>query len=91
VLENGEAFHKDWFYFDPERLKGRRRWGVYPATGELHALKNGEGSPRSGLSGPVDLCSFQVQHDYTGGARIPVPELNTGPALASTAGGWTSG
>jgi cyclomaltodextrinase / maltogenic alpha-amylase / neopullulanase len=45
VLENGEGSpYKDWFYFDPERLKGQRRWGVYPATGELHALKNGEGS-----------------------------------------------
>lgn len=45
VLENGESSpYKDWFYFDPERLKGNQRWGAYPATGELHALKNGEGS-----------------------------------------------
>lgn len=45
VLENGEGSpYKDWFYFDPDRLKGRRRWGAYPATDELHALKNGEGS-----------------------------------------------
>ncbi len=48
VLENGEASpYKDWFYFDPERLKGRRHWGAYPSTGELHALKNGEGSLRA--------------------------------------------
>jgi cyclomaltodextrinase len=45
VLENGEGSpYVDWFHFDPERLKGRRRWGAYPATGELHALQNGEGS-----------------------------------------------
>ena len=45
VLENGGGSpYKDWFYFDPERLKGSRRWGAYPTTGELHALKNGEGS-----------------------------------------------
>ena len=45
VLENGEGSpYVDWFYFDPDRLKGRRRWGAYPATGELHALQNGEGS-----------------------------------------------
>jgi neopullulanase len=45
VLENGEGSpYVNWFYFDPERLKGRRRWGAYPATGELHALKNGEAS-----------------------------------------------
>lgn len=48
VLENGEGSpYKDWFYFDPERLKGRLRWGAYPATSELHALKNGEGSLRA--------------------------------------------
>ena len=48
VLENGEGSpYKDWFYFDPERLKGSRRWGAYPSTGELHALKNGEGSLRA--------------------------------------------
>jgi cyclomaltodextrinase len=45
VLENGEGSpYVNWFHFDPERLKGRRRWGAYPATGELHALQNGEGS-----------------------------------------------
>jgi len=45
VLENGEGSpYVDWFHFDPERLKGRRRWGAYPATGELHALQSGEGS-----------------------------------------------
>jgi cyclomaltodextrinase / maltogenic alpha-amylase / neopullulanase len=45
VLENGEGSpYVNWFYFDPARLKGRRRWGAYPATSELHALQNGEGS-----------------------------------------------
>ena len=45
VLENGNGSpYVDWFHFDIERLQGRRRWGVYPDTGELHALKNGEGS-----------------------------------------------
>ncbi len=45
VLENGAGSpYVDWFYFDPERLKGNKRWGAYPATGELHALQNGEGS-----------------------------------------------
>lgn len=48
VLENGEGSpYKNWFYFDPERLQGRRRWGAYPSTGELNALKNGEGSLRA--------------------------------------------
>ena len=48
VLENGEGSpYQNWFYFDADRLKGRRRWGAYPATGELNALKNGEGSLRA--------------------------------------------
>jgi neopullulanase len=45
VLENGIGSpYKDWFYFDSDRLHGRRRWGAYPGTAELHALHNGEDS-----------------------------------------------
>ena len=48
VLENGAASpYVNWFHFDPERLQGNRRWGAYPATGELNALQNGEGSLRA--------------------------------------------
>jgi neopullulanase len=45
VLENGIGSpYRDWFYFDSDRLHGRRRWGAYPSTGELQALENGEDS-----------------------------------------------
>jgi len=45
VLECGDGSpYKDWFYFDTDRLRGRRRWGAYPGTWELHALQNGEDS-----------------------------------------------
>lgn len=45
VLENGiKSPYKDWFYFDEERLEGRRRWGAYPGTSELNAAQNGEDS-----------------------------------------------
>lgn len=45
VLENGIGSpYQDWFYFDTERLHGRRRWGAYPGTGELHALQSGADS-----------------------------------------------
>jgi len=45
VLENGiKSPFKDWFYFDEERLHGRRRWGAYPSTSELRAAENGEDS-----------------------------------------------
>ena len=65
VLENGEGSpYKDWFYFDPERLKGSRRWGVYPATGELHALQNGEGS--------LKALGYQAWWDLPA-----LPKLNT--------------
>lgn len=65
VLENGEGSpYKNWFYFDPERLKGNRRWGVYPATGELHALKNGEGS--------LKALGYQAWWDLPA-----LPKLNT--------------
>jgi len=65
VLENGEGSpYRDWFYFDPERLKGNRRWGVYPATGELHALKNGEGS--------LKALGYQAWWDLPA-----LPKLNT--------------
>jgi len=45
VLENGIGSpYKDWFYFDSDRLHGRRSWGAYPGTGELEALQSGEDS-----------------------------------------------
>ncbi len=53
VLENGAGSpYVDWFHFDPERLARRRHWGAYPATGELHALQNGEGS--------IDAIGYQA-------------------------------
>ena len=70
VLENGEGSpYKDWFYFDPERLKGRRRWGAYPHTSELNALKNGEGS--------LQALGYQAWWDLPA-----LPKFNTGtPAV----------
>jgi neopullulanase len=87
VLENGESSpYKDWFYFDPERLKGRRRWGVYPATGELHALKNGEGSLRAlGYQAWWDLPALPKFNTTTPAVREFV-QWPHGPV----AGGWTS-
>jgi len=65
VLENGaDSPYVDWFYFDPERLMGYRRWGAYPATGELHALKNGEGS--------LKALGYQAWWDLPA-----LPKLNT--------------
>ena len=44
VLETGAASpYKDWFYFDPERLNGKKHWGAYPTQHEVHAIQE-EGS-----------------------------------------------
>jgi neopullulanase len=44
VLETGAASpFRDWFYFDPERLSGKRHWGAYPTPHEEHAIRE-EGS-----------------------------------------------
>ena len=65
VLENGNSSpYRDWFYFDTDRLKGNRRWGAYPDTGELHALQNGEDSLKA--------------IGYRGWWNLPaLPKLNT--------------
>jgi len=45
VLENGESSpYKDWFFFDPDRLQGRRPWGVYPGHHEQERLNHHEDS-----------------------------------------------
>jgi neopullulanase len=65
VLENGAGSpYKDWFYFDPDRLTGQRRWGAYPHTGELNALKNGESS--------LKAIGYQAWWDLPA-----LPKLNT--------------
>jgi len=39
VLENGNGSpYKDWFFFDPERLNGKKHWGAYPGPHEQKLL-----------------------------------------------------
>ncbi len=39
VLENGAGSpYKDWFFFDPERLSGKKHWGAYPSQHEQRLL-----------------------------------------------------
>jgi neopullulanase len=41
VLETGAASpYRDWFYFDPDRLTGKKHWGAYPTHHEESALKH---------------------------------------------------
>ena len=40
VLETGESSpYKDWFYFDPDRLKWKKHWGAYPTAHEEKLLR----------------------------------------------------
>jgi neopullulanase len=42
VLENGSGSpFVDWFHFNPDRLNGKKHWGVYPGDQELRDLKSG--------------------------------------------------
>lgn len=41
VLETGAASpYRDWFYFDEDRLNGKKHWGAYPTHHEENALKH---------------------------------------------------
>lgn len=44
TLENGAASpYVDWFHFDPDRLNGKKHWGVYPTQRERQLIQQ-EGS-----------------------------------------------
>jgi neopullulanase len=41
VLETGEGSpYKDWFYFDQDRLTGKKHWGAYPTPHEQKLMYN---------------------------------------------------
>jgi cyclomaltodextrinase / maltogenic alpha-amylase / neopullulanase len=72
VLETGDGSpYVDWFYFDPERLMGRKAWGAYPGNHEMKALKSGAGS--------FDAIGYQAWWDLPA-----LPKFNTSsPAVRS--------
>ena len=52
VLECGESSpYRDWFYFDPDRLKGKKHWGAYPSPHELKQLQHEDGLTAIGYRG----------------------------------------
>jgi len=45
VLENGAASpYVDWFHFNPEFLRGKKRWGAYPSEAQIRLLQGGANS-----------------------------------------------
>ena len=52
VLECGDGSpYKDWFHFDPERLKGRKHWGAYPSPHEQRLLQHEDSLTAIGYRG----------------------------------------
>ncbi len=56
VLETGAASpYKDWFHFDPDRLNGKKHWGVYPTHEEQRAIQHDGSFKAIGYQGWWDL------------------------------------
>lgn len=70
VLETGAASpYKDWFYFDPDRLSGKRHWGAYPTPHEQQAIRQ-EGSLKAiGYQGWWDLPALPKFNTATPAVR----------------------
>ena len=52
VLECGDGSpYKDWFHFDPERLKGKKHWGAYPSPHEQRLLQHEDSLTAIGYRG----------------------------------------
>ncbi len=52
VLECGEGSpYRDWFFFDPERLSGRKQWGAYPSPHEQKLLQHEDSLTAIGYRG----------------------------------------
>lgn len=52
VLECGEGSpYRDWFFFDPERLSGRKHWGAYPSPHEQKLLHHEDSLTAIGYRG----------------------------------------
>jgi len=52
VLENGNSSpYKDWFFFDPERLSGKKHWGAYPGPQEQRLLQHEDSLTAIGYRG----------------------------------------
>ena len=52
ALESGNGSpYKDWFYFDPERLSGKKHWGAYPSPHEQRQLQHEDSLTAIGYRG----------------------------------------
>ncbi|MEK6751973.1 MAG: glycoside hydrolase family 13 protein [Chloroflexota bacterium] len=70
VLETGAASpYKDWFFFDEERLNGKKHWGAYPTQHEQHIIQQ-EGSLKAiGYQGWWNLPALPKFNTHTPAVR----------------------
>jgi cyclomaltodextrinase / maltogenic alpha-amylase / neopullulanase len=70
TLENGASSpYVDWFYFDPERLTGKKHFGAYPTPAESRALQT-EGSWKAiGYQAWWDLPALPKFNTHTAAVR----------------------
>ena len=70
VLECGEGSpYKDWFFFDPERLSGRKHWGAYPSPHEQKALHHEDSLTAIGYRGWWNLPALPKFNTNTPAVR----------------------
>ena len=70
VLECGEdSPYKDWFLFDPERLKRRKNWGAYPSPVEQRLLQHEDSITAIGYRGWWNLPALPKFNTNTPAVR----------------------
>ncbi len=70
VLECGDdSPYKDWFLFDPERLKRRKHWGAYPSPLEQRLLQHEDSITAIGYRGWWNLPALPKFNTNTPAVR----------------------
>jgi neopullulanase len=70
VLECGDdSPYKDWFLFDPERLKRRKHWGAYPSPLEQRLLQHEDSLTAIGYRGWWNLPALPKFNTNTPAVR----------------------
>jgi cyclomaltodextrinase / maltogenic alpha-amylase / neopullulanase len=70
VLENGNGSpYKDWFFFDPERLNGKKHWGAYPGPHEQKLLGHEDSVTAIGYRGWWNLPALPKFNTNTPAVR----------------------
>ena len=70
VLENGDGSpYKDWFFFDEDRLQGKKHWGAYPSPHEQKLLHQEDSLTAIGYRGWWNLPALPKFNTNSPNAR----------------------